>query len=144
MPRRDIFIADDDRLLCELIANALRSDGHHATFAADGARALSALQRRRPDLLILDANMPVMDGFELLGALNADTSLKALPVLMLTGLRSKEDVLRAQALGVSAYVIKPFVVPVLLSRAYGLIAASYPMDAAAETVARLNDREWID
>lgn len=150
MPHRYVFIADDDRLLCELIVRALGDDGHEAKFAPDGARALAALKGRRPDLLILDANMPVMDGFALLQALKADPALRTLPVLMLTGRRSEEDVRRAHALGAGAYVVKPFVIPVLLARAYALIAASapprHPPTAAAPTqmVARLDDREWID
>lgn len=150
MPRRYIFIADDDRLMCELIARALGDDGHEAKFAVDGARALAALKGRRPDLLILDANMPVVDGFAVLQALKADPALRTLPVLMLTGRRSEEDVRRAHALGAGAYIVKPFVIPVLLARAYALIASSRPLSqlpataASPEIFARLDDTEWID
>ncbi len=147
MPPRRILIADDDRLICDLIAIALRADGHETTTVQDGARALASLHMRAADLLILDANMPVMDGFGVLAALRTDPMLRRIPVLMLTGLRGEKDVARARALGASSYVVKPFAIPTLLSRAYALMSARPPAPIAPPTpalVARIDNREWID
>lgn len=147
MPKRRILIADDDRLICDLIAIAVRADGHEATAVQDGARALASLRARAADLLILDANMPVMDGFGVLEALRSDPMLRRIPVLMLTGLRGEKDVARARALGASSYVVKPFAIPTLLTRAYALIGPrppALPGPTSPEIVSRIDNTEWID
>jgi two-component system, OmpR family, response regulator AdeR len=146
MPRHRILIADDDRLICELVANAIRSDGHEAAMAHNGARALALLRERAADLLILDADMPVMDGFGVLQAMRSCQLPGRIPVLMLTRRRAEVDVLRARRLGAVSYVLKPFVVPMLLARAYALIGAPQLAALAGPSgqAIQMDGTEWID
>lgn len=69
-----------------------------------------------PDLLVLDAMMPALDGFAVLNALQEDNELKALPVLMLTALRGEQDIVTALDQGASDYIVKPFLPDELISR----------------------------
>ena len=121
MTSRYILIADDDPLLRDLVAMALRIEGHEIAAVADGREALVSVRRRAPHLLILDANMPVLDGFAALRALKADDATRHIPVLMLTGRRGREDVVMARALGASDYVVKPFEALALTRRAAALL-----------------------
>ena len=80
----------------------------------DGVAALDFLQRRpphqdapRPDLILLDLNLPKKDGREVLAAIKADASLKLIPVVILTTSQAEEDVIRAYALNANCYVTKP-------------------------------------
>ena len=84
------------------------------TVVSDGAEALSYLRREgqyagavRPDLILLDLNLPRMDGRELLAQIKADDALRAIPVVILTTSRADEDILRSYDLHANAYVTKP-------------------------------------
>jgi DNA-binding response OmpR family regulator len=116
MTRHYILLADDDTLLQELILRALRKEGFEAEAVENGELALQSVRHRRPDLLLLDAQMPVMDGFTTLKTLKADPDLSHVPVLMLTARRSQADVVQATSLGAIAYVVKPFDTRTLLAR----------------------------
>jgi len=76
--------------------------------ASDGEEGLSVAAREKPDLIILDIGMPVMDGVTMLGTLRHEQELKAIPVMMLTAESSREVVARVSRLGVSDYLSKPF------------------------------------
>jgi CheY-like chemotaxis protein len=87
---------------------------HEMAVASDGVAALDYLFRRppyenatRPDLILLDLNLPRKDGREVLGAIKADASLKAIPVVVLTTSQAEEDVVRAYNLNANCYVTKP-------------------------------------
>jgi CheY-like chemotaxis protein len=82
--------------------------------AEDGVTALDFLYRRppfekapRPDLILLDLNLPKMDGREVLAAIKSDTSLKTIPVVVLTTSQAEEDIVRAYRLSANCYVTKP-------------------------------------
>jgi DNA-binding response OmpR family regulator len=103
-----IIIADDDEIIGETACDALRASGHGAGLVADGIEALRLVKARKPDLLILDCNMPGMSGMLVLRELRNTPSLYDLPVMMLTGRRSEQDVDLAMYAGADAYVKKPF------------------------------------
>ncbi|RZL19486.1 MAG: response regulator [Sphingomonas sp.] len=103
-----IIIADDDEIIGEIACDALRARGHGAGLVADGIEALRVVKARRPDLLILDCNMPGMSGVLVLRELRNTPSLYDLPVMMLTGRRSVQDENLAMFAGADAYVKKPF------------------------------------
>ena len=103
-----VLIVDDDediRLLCRL---HLERRGYRVTQAADGAEALEVARADRPDLILLDVMMPVMDGWECLAALKADASLRSVPVFIVTGKTQREDQEHAMSSGAVAFVPKPF------------------------------------
>ncbi len=108
MSRGYILVVDDDALLAELAMAVLQQDGYETRVAVNGGEALQLIEKRIPDLIILDANMPVLDGFGVLAALKADSVLKRIPVVMLTALRSEADVAKARHFKVDGYVAKPF------------------------------------
>jgi two-component system alkaline phosphatase synthesis response regulator PhoP len=103
-----ILIAEDSATMRRLVAARLEADGYDVVEAVDGEQALSLARTDRPDLLILDNVMPKLDGFEVVRALRADPATKAVPIVMLTGRTSEEDVLGGLGLGVDEYMPKPF------------------------------------
>jgi CheY-like chemotaxis protein len=83
---------------------------NHLLIAADGEealRALNAMDRPRPDLILLDLNLPRMSGLEVLKAIKASPSLREIPVVVLTGSDASADVRESYALGANAYIVKP-------------------------------------
>ena len=106
-PRR-ILIADDDPLLRALLVHRLAAEGYHVTTVENGSEALAAIAEQRPDLVVLDALMPVMDGFEVLRRLKAG-GLSDAPVIMLTALKREQDIVGALQLGAADYLVKPFI-----------------------------------
>ena len=103
------LIVDDFSTMPRIVRGLLKEIGYvNAEEAEDGAVALTMLQRGKFDFVVCDINMPVMNGFELLGAVKADDGLKHLPVLMVTAEARKEDIVRAAKDGAAGYIVKPF------------------------------------
>ena len=111
-----ILIADDDPLLRTLIEHKLAASGHEVVIAADGSEALEAAAREQPDVIVLDAMMPVRDGLDVLRTLKADPALRAIPVVMLTARRREDDIVGALRLGAADYITKPFMPEELVAR----------------------------
>jgi diguanylate cyclase (GGDEF)-like protein len=115
-----VLIADDDRAMRTALRGVLERDGYTILEATNGADALRMAGEREPDLLIVDALMPVMDGFELCVQMHA--SAPDVPLLMVTALDQEEEVARALASGASDYITKPVHFAVLRQRVRRLIA----------------------
>jgi len=75
---------------------------------SNGGDVIKAVAGSRPDLVVLDVNMPQLDGFEVLSALKNDQKTKSIPVVLLTARQQETDILRGFSLGAEDYVIKPF------------------------------------
>jgi CheY-like chemotaxis protein len=110
----DVLVVDDEPALTELIAANLGAAGHRVRTAADGRAGLRAIAERRPDVVVLDVMMPVLDGWGVLEALAEREETADLPVVMLTALSSEQDVIRAHLTGAVHYVTKPFEASVLI------------------------------
>ncbi|UJQ94690.1 response regulator transcription factor [Mariluticola halotolerans] len=115
-PKPKILICDDDLLLIELIEFRLAAKGYEVITARDGEEALEKVRSSLPDLVVLDAMMPGIDGFELLVRLKADTTLAHIPVVMLTARKGERDIVSALESGASDYLVKPFIPEELLAR----------------------------
>jgi DNA-binding response OmpR family regulator len=111
-----ILIADDDELLAALVQFKLEAAGHKVVVAVDGAAALAEVSRRRPDLIVLDAMMPVLTGSEVLARLKGDPATASVPVIMLTARRAQDDVVSALRAGAADYLTKPFIPEELVAR----------------------------
>ena len=111
-----VYLVDDDPLLVGLLEHKLAGAGFRVESAVDGQAALSGILQSRPDCIVLDAMMPVMDGFETLRRLKTDPRLSGIPVVMLTALRQEEHVVGALKLGAADYLPKPFIPDELLAR----------------------------
>src|SRR3954454_13023407 len=98
----------------ELIRRSLLAEGHTATVVHDGAAALDAARRLRPDLVVLDLMLPVIDGFGVCRVLRAGDD--DLPVLMLTARSEEDDVLLGLELGADDYMTKPYSPRELMAR----------------------------
>jgi DNA-binding response OmpR family regulator len=103
-----IIIADDDEIIGEIARDALVANGHGAGLVQDGAEALRIVKARKPDLLVLDCNMPGMQGVLVLRELRNTPDLCDLPVMMLTARRGAQDVELAMFAGADDYMKKPF------------------------------------
>lgn len=103
-----ILIADDDPLLQALLHHKLSAAGYEIVQVEDGAQAIECMGRVNPDIVVLDAMMPVMDGFEALRRIKADPATNATPVVMLTAMRREADIVGALRLGAVDYLPKPF------------------------------------
>jgi two-component system cell cycle response regulator len=114
MPK--ILSVDDSKTIRLVLARLFRPFACELLEAANGAEGLDVAVREKPDLIILDYNMPVMDGAEMLGRLRADAGLKRIPVLVLTAQSSPEGIATMARLGVRGYVTKPFRDEALLAK----------------------------
>lgn len=123
MPASRILIADDDPLLRALLVHRLSADGYELSTAEHGGEALVAIQDGSPDLIVLDALMPVMDGFEVLRRIKAG-ALSEAPVIMLTALKREQDIVGALQLGAADYLVKPFIPDELSQRVRRLLQTS--------------------
>ena len=111
-----ILICDDDPLLVDLLDYRLTSRGYDVVIARDGGEALARLQESAPDAIVLDAMMPVADGFEVLRRIREDEALAGIPVIMLTARKQERDIIEALELGASDYIVKPFIPEELVAR----------------------------
>jgi class 3 adenylate cyclase len=113
-----LLVVDDNRVNRLLLGRALEQLGHTVTFAENGREGLEALRQRRVDLVLLDIEMPVMDGYQVLAALAADSHLRDIPVVMMSSVEEVDSVARCIELGAEDYLFKP-VNPVLLRARVG-------------------------
>lgn len=122
--RKKILVCDDDPLLIDLVQYRLAARGYAVAIARDGGEALERLKEQTPDAIILDAMMPVVDGYELLRRIREEEATAKVPVIMLTARRQERDILGALQLGADDYMVKPFIPEELVARLARLIEAA--------------------
>jgi DNA-binding response OmpR family regulator len=125
-PRPRILVAEDDYSIRDLIRARLDLAGLDVQLARTGAEALDRAHAQRPDGIILDINMPELDGFGVLEALPARADGSRIPVLVLTARHATDDVRRAVRLGAKDYLTKPFSENQLLARVTRLLRPPLP------------------
>lgn len=123
MPRT-VMIVDDDNDIVELTRLVLERGGYRVCTAGSGREALSSLQHECPDLILLDINMPEMDGWQVLKILKMDDSTRDIPVAMFTIRGEVRDKVRGIQDGACDYVAKPFTYDELLGRVGAIFQAS--------------------
>jgi DNA-binding response OmpR family regulator len=111
-----ILLAEDEPQIADMVAFKLTNRGHEILRARDGEETLALAAAERPDLILLDVMMPVLDGFAVLGRLKADPTLQAIPIIMLTAKSQERDVLAGLRGGAADYVVKPFSLKELTAR----------------------------
>lgn len=105
---RRILIAEDEPSIVLSLEFLLSEAGHEVFTATTGADALKLAQERKPDLIVLDVMLPVVNGFEVCRTLRADPDFRGTRILMLTARGREQEVARGLALGANAYITKPF------------------------------------
>ena len=119
-----VLVVDDDRSTRSSLRHTLQRDGFRVEEAADGAQALNMLKRLQPDVILMDAVMPVMDGFTACARVQELPNGRSIPVLMITALEDNTSVERAFAAGASDYIPKPIHFAVLSQRVRRIIEAN--------------------
>ena len=103
-----VLVVDDSRAIRTVIDACLIGIDCEVRFAADGARALAAIEAEAPDLVLLDVQMPGMDGYEVCQRIKSDPRYRLLPVVMITGRTQTEDRVKALEAGADDFMTKPF------------------------------------
>lgn len=104
----EILVVEDDATISMLMSLFLKRRGHVVRVAADGREAINMMDASVPDLVLLDVNLPGMNGFDILSYVRAQTLLSRMPVIMVTAQVSDADVLRGLTGGADGYIFKPF------------------------------------
>ena len=120
MPSRDtrniVLVVDDSPDTLRMLTDAIEEAGMTVLVAREGAHALSMIERVTPDVILLDAVMPGMDGFETCRRLKRDNALLHVPIIFMTGLSETEDIVKGLEAGGVDYVTKPIVPQELIAR----------------------------
>jgi len=100
-----ILVVDDDHVLADVISFALRKEGYQIILAHDGVTAIHRWQEESPDLIILDVNLPKVDGFSVCERIRQEADT---PIILLTVRREEDDIVHGLELGADDYIVKPF------------------------------------
>jgi len=117
-----ILIADDDELIADLATQALLDAGHACGWVTSADAALQLLERKRPDLMLLDHDMPGMSGVTLLRKLRVSERFYDLPVIMFTAMRGADDEAQAIYAGANDFIRKPLNPKTLVKRVSGVLS----------------------
>ena len=103
-----VLVVDDDAENVAILGTMLLERGYEVRIARDGRSALESVRQQRPDMILLDVMMPVMDGMQVLDHLKLDPKTASIPVVMVTAKIQDEDVLAGYQSGADYYITKPF------------------------------------
>jgi class 3 adenylate cyclase/CheY-like chemotaxis protein len=134
-----ILIVEDDDATRSIIIRLLEREGYETRAAADGRLGLEQAAQVRPDVVISDVGMPVMDGFELVEALRAYPALAATPVMLLTALGDRASVRRGMTAGADDYLAKPFAPAELLAALDGLLKKRARIEDSIDSAVKLRE-----
>lgn len=127
-----VLIVDDIKDNVKLLAFDLEDMGHEVLVAYNGPDALAIAQSDRPDIVLLDVMMPVMDGYEVCRRLKSDLRLRAVPVIMVSAGNTDEDIIAGLDAGADDYVSKPFNARIVESRVRSALRAKRLLDELAD------------
>jgi CheY-like chemotaxis protein len=119
-----ILVVDDEPDLISTVRYRLEFSQCEVVTAMNGQEGLEKAASEKPDLILLDTNMPVMDGHETLARLKSDPDLKDIPVVMLTALSEAKDIAAASAHGIKDYITKPFDFTELMEKITNILQSS--------------------
>jgi DNA-binding response OmpR family regulator len=119
-----ILIAEDEPNIVISLEFLLGGAGHAVTVARNGADALELAERLRPDLVVLDVMLPVVDGFAVCRRIRASQATRDTPILMLTARGRQSEIDKGLAAGANAYMTKPFATKELLETVAHLLAGT--------------------
>ena len=116
-----ILVAEDSLVVRTVVCDQLHDEGYETVEAADGSAALIVCAAERPDAILLDIEMPGLDGYQVLATLKADPELRDIPVVFLTGRTSTDDMVAGLRAGAHDYLKKPFEPAELIARVGGAV-----------------------
>ena len=118
-----ILVAEDEPYILSMLEFRLKREGHEIIRAVDGGEALEFATTEKPDLVLLDVMMPVMDGLQVLRNIKSQEETKNIPVIMLTAKGQDKDIVTGIEAGAVDYVTKPFSFAELLARVSRVLAS---------------------
>ncbi len=127
-----VLVADDEPRITKLVSIALSEEGFRVVTANGGEEALAKAEEVRPDIVLLDLVMPVMDGYETLARIKAEPSLGHLPVIMISAVDELDSVVRCIEGGATDYLPKPFEAAILRARLTSSLTAKRLRDLELE------------
>ena len=122
-PKRKILAVDDDASVCEFYDQALRLSGYDVECAPSAAKAREAIDKRRPDIVLMDIMMPDQDGISLTRDLRSDARTAAIPIIVVSGLADAGTLNDALLFGAVDYIVKPVDIETLGSKIERTLAA---------------------
>ena len=135
-----ILVVDDEPRNVRILQIQLNAQGYTVCTAADGLEALDTVEKEVPDLILLDINMPRMDGFEVIKQIRADKATEFIPIVMITALRdTRENRIRSIEAGADDFIEKPFDSLEVLARVRSLLRVKEYQDTLAKHNARLEE-----
>lgn len=117
----EVMLVDDDEIYREMLGCMLEEVGLRVTSADSGETALDAMRKRRPDIVLLDYNMPGLDGAETLERMKADPELREIPVIMLSGASTRDVMVEVSRAGAAGFIVKPSNRPTILAKINSLL-----------------------
>ena len=117
-----VLIADDDPSISRALSFLMQREGHDVRTVADGEQALAAIERRRPDIVLLDLMMPKGNGYEVCRTLRANRSYDDIRIVMLTAKGGEADQRVGMDLGADAYITKPFAIAEVVACVQAVLA----------------------
>jgi DNA-binding response OmpR family regulator len=130
-----VLVVDDDPTVSDVVRRYLERAGHRVTVATDGAAALDAVTRHRPDLIVLDLMLPGLDGREVCRRLRSHPGTRDIPIIMLTALGDETDRVVGLQVGADDYVTKPFSPRELVLRVASVLRRAPPVPATPGVLA---------
>ena len=121
MVKKKILVIEDDKDISELIAYNLEREGYEIACLYDGSQAVDFVNKRKPELIILDLMLPEVDGIEICRTLKSDAATKHIPIIMLTAKSEEADVVVGLQMGADDYIPKPFSPKVLVARIKAIV-----------------------
>ena len=112
--QKQVLVVDDDPLVVKILKDSLQRSGYHVSTAYHGLEALQAVKTAKPDLIILDILMPMMDGFKVARILKFDKRFKNIPIVVLTSRATEGERKMGQQVGADEFLFKPFRLPQVL------------------------------
>jgi CheY-like chemotaxis protein len=103
-----VLVADDSRTILSMVSSRLERAGYEVLAVSNGDEALALAEQRVPALVVLDVEMPALDGLEVTRRLRANPATREIPIVLLTGQDAAADVEAGRAAGATAYITKPF------------------------------------
>lgn len=119
-----VLLVEDNEMNRDMLSRRLTRQGYEVVIAQDGAQALTMATEQRPDIVLMDMSLPVVDGWEATRRLKADPATKSIPVIALTAHAMSEDREKALAAGCDDYDTKPIDLPRLLQKITQLLPKS--------------------
>ena len=136
-PVAAILIVDDNPQNLQVLANLLKEENYEIEFAINGEAALDWLLNKQFDLILLDINMPVMNGFEVCEKIRSDKRIHELPVIFLSAESERDSILKGFEVGAQDFVIKPFDSRELMAR----VKTQLDLKSKTEKLGKVN--EWL-